>query len=138
MEIKPFTRKINYYETDRMGVTHHSNYIRFMEEARVDFLEQIGWGYDKMEAAGIISPVIGVNCRYKESTTFCDEIRIRIKVKEFGGVKLVLEYEMTKADNGHVVLTGTTEHCFLDTEGHPLRMKKEYPELYRTICEQMG
>ena len=40
-----------------MGITHHSNYIRFMEEARLDFMEQVGWGYDKMEEEGVISPV---------------------------------------------------------------------------------
>ena len=45
-----YKHKINYYETDKMGVTHHSNYVRFMEESRIDFLEKIGWGYDKMEA----------------------------------------------------------------------------------------
>lgn len=50
---------VQYYETDRMGITHHSNYIRWMEEARVHFLAEIGWPYDKLEEAGIISPV---NC----------------------------------------------------------------------------
>ena len=47
--MKPYIHKVQYYETDKMGITHHSNYIRWMEEARVDFMEQIGWGYDKME-----------------------------------------------------------------------------------------
>ena len=48
-----YIHKVNYYETDKMGVTHHSNYIRWMEEARVDFLEKAGLGYDKIEALGI-------------------------------------------------------------------------------------
>lgn len=38
---------VQYYETDKMGITHHSNYIRWMEEARIDFLRQIGWGLCK-------------------------------------------------------------------------------------------
>ena len=50
--MKDYIRKINYYETDKMGITHHSNYIRFMEEARIDFLDQIGCGYAKMERDG--------------------------------------------------------------------------------------
>ena len=65
-----YFRKINYYETDRMGITHHSNYIRFMEEARIDFLERIGCGYDKWEKEGILSPVTGLECKYKRPTTF--------------------------------------------------------------------
>ena len=71
-----YRRQVFYYETDKMGVTHHSNYVRFMEEARIDFLEQIGCSYDKMEKAGIISPVIWIECEYKRSTTFGDELRI--------------------------------------------------------------
>ena len=56
-----YQHKIQYYETDKMLVTHHSNYIRWMEEARVDFLDRIGWSYMKLEELGIISPVISVD-----------------------------------------------------------------------------
>ena len=52
-----YTHKVQYYETDKMGITHHSNYIRWMEEARIDFLEKSGFSYDKLEKDGIISPV---------------------------------------------------------------------------------
>ena len=55
--MEPYHHTVQYYETDRMGITHHSNYIRWMEEARVDFLRQLGWGYDRLEAEEIISPV---------------------------------------------------------------------------------
>lgn len=60
-----YTHTVQYYETDRMGITHHSNYVRWMEEARTHFLAAIGWDYAKIEAAGIISPVVSVNCRYQ-------------------------------------------------------------------------
>ena len=73
--MKPYIHKVQYYETDKMGITHHSNYIRWMEEARIDFMEQMGWGYDKMENRGIISPVMGIQCDYKKTTTFNDRIR---------------------------------------------------------------
>ncbi len=134
MEFKPYCRKVHYYETDKMGITHHSNYIRWMEEARIDFLEQLGWGFDRLEALGLLSPVLSVNCCYQESTRFRDEVCIRVAVREFRGVKLFLEYEMTNAKNGHQVLTGTTQHCFLDTSFRPVRLKKEFPELNEILC----
>ena len=59
-----------------MRITHHSNYIRWMEEARVDFLDRIGYGYAILERDGIISPVIGVECQYKHPTTFNDEVKM--------------------------------------------------------------
>lgn len=131
--MKSYLHKVQYYETDKMGITHHSNYIRWMEEARIDFLSQIGISYAKLESEGIISPVLAVDCRYKRSTTFSDTISIDVKVKEFKGVRLVLEYTMKNAADDSLVLTGTTEHCFLNMESRPVNMKKEFPAIYQKL-----
>lgn len=128
-----YRHTVNYYETDRMGITHHSNYIRWMEEARIDFLNQIGWGYDKMEKEGIISPVTSVNCKYKSPTTFPDEIFIEVFVEEIRGVRLRLKYVMTK-DDGTIVCEAGSEHCFMDSTGRIIRLEKAYPELYQLLC----
>ncbi len=66
MEFRPYKHKAQYYATDTMKIVHHSNYIRWMEEARVDMLEQMGLGYDVMEQAGVLSPVVSVECEYKK------------------------------------------------------------------------
>ncbi|RKM59687.1 acyl-CoA thioesterase [Butyrivibrio sp. XB500-5] len=132
-----YIHTVQYYETDRMGITHHSNYIRWMEEARVDFLSQIGWDYARLEDMGIISPVINVNCDYKKTTTFSDKVIISVSVKEFKGVKLFLSYEM-KNEDGVVVCTATSSHAFLTKEGKPIRVQKEYPEFYKTLSELAG
>ena len=133
--MKPYIHKVQYYETDRMGITHHSNYIRWMEEARMDFLDQIGWGYEKMEEQGIISPVLSVSCKYKQSTTFADEVSVEVKIEEFNGIRLILEYTMKKVKDGEIVLIGTTEHCFLNAQSHPIRFKKELPDLYEILVK---
>lgn len=133
IEIKPYSHKINYYETDKMSVTHHSNYIRFMEEARVDFLDQIGWGYDKIEAAGIVSPVLTVTCNYRKSTTFPQTVTVNVGVEKITATKLFLCYEMTV--EGDVVSTGTSSHCFLNMDGRPMLIDKAYPELFNILKE---
>ena len=130
-----YVHKVQYYETDRMGITHHSNYIRWMEEARVDYLDQIGLGYKKMEEDGIISPVIGVECDYKVSTTFDDRVEIDVKVEEFKGVKLIIGYVMTNIDTNEVVLVGRTKHCFLDRDSKPIILKKSFPEIDKKLRE---
>ena len=132
--MKDYEHKVQYYETDKMQFTHHSNYIRFTEEARVDFLNQIGWGYDKMEEEGIISPVVGVTCDYKKSTTFPDIIHISICVLELSAVKLKLGYTMSVSDK--VVCTASSTHCFLNQRGRPISLKKQYPAFY-TLLESM-
>ena len=53
--MNPYIHKVQYYETDMMGVAHHANYIRWMEEARIDFMDQLGFPYTEMEARGVLS-----------------------------------------------------------------------------------
>ena len=133
--MRNYIHKVNYYETDKMGVTHHSNYIRWMEEARIDFLEQIGLRYKKLEDDGIISPVIGVECDYKVPTTFDDKIEIDVKVEKFKGVKLILKYTMTNIETKEVVLTGKTKHCFIDKNNKPIVLKKYFPKVDSKLKE---
>ncbi|MCR5546318.1 MAG: acyl-CoA thioesterase [Lachnospiraceae bacterium] len=128
----PYIHHVQYYETDKMGITHHSNYIRWMEEARIDFLNQINWPMTKLEEMGLISPVINVNCDYKKTTTFSDTVSIMVSVTEFKGVKLHLAYVM-KNENDELVCKGTSSHAFLDMEGRPIKMKKDYPEFFDAI-----
>ena len=119
-----------------MGITHHSNYIRWMEEARVDYLEKIGFGYARLEQDGVISPVLSVNCEYKKSTTFDDVITIDTIVKDFNGIKLCLEYEMKNA-KGEIVLIGQSVHGFINEKGRPIRVNKEFPDLYNALVAEI-
>ena len=123
-----YKHKINYYETDKMGVTHHSNYVRFMEESRIDFLEKIGWGYDKMEQEGIISPVVSLECNYRNTTTYPDVIEVSVQVLKLSAFKLTFGYIMKVKDK--VVFTGKSSHCFLDSSVKPVMMESKYPELF--------
>lgn len=130
-----YYHKVHYHETDRMGITHHSNYIKWMEEARIYFLDQIGYGYAKLEADGIVSPVVSIECQYKHPTTFDDTVRIEVSIAEFRGVKLVIRYHMTNAATGDTVLTGKSSHCFTTPEGKPVILKKRFPEFDRVLKE---
>lgn len=127
--MKNYIHKVNYYETDKMGITHHSNYIRWMEEARIDLLEQVGYTYDRLEKEGVCSPVIGVECEYKTPTTFSDEIEIKVEMEEYTGVRMVIKYTMTNVATGNLVLVGKTKHCFFGKDNRPIMLKKEAPEM---------
>ena len=133
-----YVHKVQYYETDRMGITHHSNYIRWMEEARVDFLNKRGCGYSEVEKMGFVSPVLGIECNYKKTTTFEDEVEIEIKLAEYNSVKMVYEYTMKNKANGEVVFTGKSSHCFLNKEGRPINLKKVVPEMDERLYKVIG
>ena len=129
-----YIHTVQYYETDKMSITHHSNYIRWMEEARIAFLSEIGWDFAKLEEMGIVSPVLNVTCDYRKSTTFSERIAILVSVERFTGVKLQLGYVM-KNEADDVVCRASSVHAFLDSKGRPVKMKQEYPGLYRTLTE---
>ena len=127
MEFK-YERKINYYETDKMGIVHHSNYIRFLEETRVVWMENADMPFEELEKIGITIPVLGVNCEYKKHVTFGDTIIIKPFVKEYTGVRLTVGYEVTNKENGKMVLLGETKHCFTDKNLKPINLKKAAPD----------
>ena len=126
-----YKHTIQYYETDKMGITHHSNYIRFMEEARIFFLKNAGFPYEKFEEEGVISPVVSITCDYKKTTTFPDELEIEVSVSEISPAKFKLQYQMNV--DGTLVCSASSTHCFLSADGRPVSIKKQYPEFYEAL-----
>ena len=130
--MKHYQHEVKYYECDRMGVTHHSNYIRFMEEARIDWLDQLGYGFDKIEAENVFSPVISVTCEYKRPTTFKDVIDIEVNIGKISEMKFDFVYTMRV--DGKVVCTAQSSHCFIENN-RPVAISKRLPELYKALSD---
>ena len=138
MNFLPYRHKAQYYETDTMKIVHHSNYIRWMEEARVDMLEQMGLGYDAMEKEGVLSPVLSVECEYKSMTRFPETVEITVRLTRYTGVKFELEYEMRDAAAGTLRAKGKSAHCFIDQSGRPISLRRKFPawdELFKAYAE---
>ena len=130
MTTKPYSHEVKYYECDRMGVTHHSNYVRIMEEARIDWMDQLGYGFERMEAEGIVSPVMAIELAYKRTTTFKDVIETEIRVASMTELKISFTYTMKVG--GKVVCTASSTHCFL-SGGRPVVLAERFPELHSAI-----
>ena len=130
--MKPYEHIVKYYECDKMGIVHHSNYVRFMEEARVDWMDQLGYGFEQMEADGVCSPVIAISCKYKNATTFKDVISIEVKVQEMSALKISFSYIMKVGEK--VVCIADSTHCFFEN-GKPIAIEQRFPKLYQKIQE---
>lgn len=132
--MEPYVKTAKYYETDQMGVIHHSNYIRWMEEARVDMLNQAGYPYRRFEEMGYVSPVLRAECEYKKSVKFDDEVKIVVSLQEAGRVKFTLRYDIYNlSEGGELSAYGTTTHCFLNKDGRPVLMDKEMKDFYEAM-----
>ena len=135
--MKAYQHKVQYYETDKMGITHHSNYIRFMEEARIDFLEKLSYPMTRLEAEGVVSPVVSVECKYKAPSTFSDVLRITVKVEKYTGVKVVFAYVGENVDTGKIIFEATSTHCFVNSQGRPVSVKKNFPDFNKKLSAEI-
>jgi acyl-CoA thioester hydrolase len=135
MTIQPYLRKAQYYETDQMGVIHHANYIRWFEEARVDFLEQIGFPYERVESMGVTFAVLGLSCEYKAPVVFGDTVRVHVALKAFSHSRMTMRYDIADAATGEPRTVGETHHFFFRKEdAKPVSLKKAIPEIYNIFC----
>jgi acyl-CoA thioester hydrolase len=133
--MKQFTSKpllVRYGETDQMGVVHHSNYLRYFEVARLEWLSALGVSYASMEKEGLIMPVIDVKVTYKTPALFDDSLTIYIFLSELPRVKIIFLYEI-KNQKDEIVCTGETTLAFLNAKTRKLvRCPEEFGALFIT------
>ena len=122
-----YIRKAQYHETDQMGIIHHSNYIKWMEEARIEFLKSNGINYKEIEKEGIVSPVVEVNVKYLRPVEFDDAIEIKITLAKYSGVVIEFNYEFYNRMKDETAATAISKHCFLQN-GRPASLKKYLPQ----------
>ena len=125
-----YRRKALYYETDQMKIVHHSNYIRWFEEVRTEYLESRGFPYAKMEELGVMIPVLSVDCRYKRPVKFGQTVLINTVIEEFDGLRMKVGYKVTDEETGKLMAEVHSEHCFVEAESfRPIRLDKAHPEM---------
>lgn len=137
-EIYAYRRKAFYYETDKMGIVHHSNYIRWFEESRVSLLEQAGLPFEAIEAQGVMVPVLSAECHYKFPVGFDEEFAVIPKIENFNGLRFEITYKIVSPDNTVLYAEGKTAHCFVNMNMKPIRTQKKYPEIYDVFNRYVG
>ena len=133
MNVKPCVHRVAYYESDQMGIVHHSNYIRWFEEARDEAVRSYGIDYRQIEAHGVLMPVVHISCDYKRAAKYGDLVSVYALPRFFNGIRLRYAYEV-RGEDGSLIVTGSSEHCFIDAlTRKPLNLKKRMPEYCETL-----
>ncbi len=129
-----YFHKVQYYETDAMKITHHSNYIKWMESARIEYLEWIGYPYQLLERRNAATPVVGLEIDYKNPTVFGDEVRIETVMDTYTGLRFSYTYKMYKEDK--LVCVARSRHCFTNLETlRPDTLGNIWPETDQALRE---
>jgi acyl-CoA thioester hydrolase len=98
-------------------------------------MREFGVSYKEMEKNGIICPVLSVSCQYKSMVHFDDTVEIKPIISKYNGIKFELEYEITDVTTGELRTTATSSHCFLDSDGRPISLKRSCPEIHEKFLK---
>ncbi len=126
--MKPYSRTAQYHETDQMGIVHHANYVKWMEEARVAFMAATGFGYETIEAQGVVVPVIGIEVTYKKPVRFAERFEVVVRVQRYNGRILELGYTIRNCTQDTLCTVASSKHCFLQ-DGGMIPLGSVMPEL---------
>ena len=121
---------VRYGETDQMGIVHHSNYLRYFEVARLEWLSFLGVSYNAMEQEGIVMPVIEVNLSYKTPALFEDKLIVEVRLNEAPKVKMKFSYSI-RNQKDQIVCLGETTLAFLNSKTRkPVRCPEKFKILF--------
>jgi len=120
--------RVPYAHVDKMGVVYYAHYLVYFEMARAALLRAAGLPYTEMENRGVMLPVVEASCQYKKPAKFDDLLRVRISRTEIRGVRIHIEYEVSR--NDELLVTGSSDHVCMSPAGKVL---KPAPELCRAL-----
>ena len=107
--------RVEYHHTDQMGVVHHSNYVKFFEVARTEWLRASGLTYAEMERRGVMMPIVDVAVKYRNPALYDELISVTAVVDEAPKARMVVRYEV-RGEDGREIASGSTTLGFIDKE----------------------
>ncbi len=126
-----------YAETDQMGIVHHSVYAIWYEQARTEYFNALGLRYEEIEKAGVMTPLIELNCKYKLPAYYNQEVEIRSKITTLTPVKFIMEYDIYNKNN-QLINVGQTTLAWADAKTFKIiNVQKRSPEFYNKVLESM-
>ena len=104
--------RVKFFDTDTMGVVHHSNYIRWFETGRVEFLRTLGIDLNEMMSDGILFPIIEVGAKFHAPAKFDDELEIITTAEVLSRAKMKFNYEIRRRGEEKILAEGNSTNVF--------------------------
>ena len=112
--------RVRFAETDAMGIVHHSRYLPYLEEARVEYLRHLGHPYDKLREEGVDYAVLEAYVQYRQPLRFDDLVRVHLVMG--GATRATFQIAYLLTVDGQVRATAVTVHGCVNTDGRPVRL----------------
>ena len=104
--------RVKFFDTDTFGIVHHSNYIRWFETGRVEFLRALGINLNEMMNDGILFPIIEISAKFHTPAKFDDELEILTAAEALTRAKMKFNYEIRKRGEEKILVEGTSTNVF--------------------------
>ena len=122
---------VRYYETDQMGIVHHSNYIRYFECGRMAMLEEVGLPMHKIEETGVMMPITAVDCKYRIPAKLGDKLRVVTMINEMPRARLTVHTEIYNQED-QLLSTGSVTMGFIDSATRrPIRCPQMLVDIFK-------
>ena len=121
--------RVRYAETDQAGMAHHSSFLPWFEEGRIELLRSLGKPYQEFEAEGMHFPVREVFCRYWTPARFDDVLAISTSIEQVGGASVQFNYRITRQADETLIAEGLTRHACVDNDGKVKRLPRQIRQM---------
>jgi acyl-CoA thioester hydrolase len=128
--------RVQYADTDAMGVAWHGSYLRWFERARTEMMRAAGLPYTALLERGLNLPAVEALVRYRKPARFDDELIVRAAASRPGAVRLRIDYRVER--DGTLIAEGHTEHAFTDNDGRVRRPPRDVQEVLTRFAAAHG
>jgi len=127
-----YTLDVRYSECDQGGVVHHAVYPIWFEEARMDFFEKAGIPFTKLDACGILPPLVDLHVQYRSSVRYPAQVQIETCISDYSPKKIELSYKLYC---GGELASEATTLIVWTTKGEikTLNLEENFPDIYEVI-----
>jgi acyl-CoA thioester hydrolase len=122
--------RVRFYETDAMSIVHHAAYINWFEEGRSSYTRALDYPYSQLEKEGVSLAVAEVSARYHRPARYDDEVVVATCLEQIGSRGMTFAYEIRRAADGELLVSGRTSHISIDHRGRVIRVPDQVRERY--------
>jgi len=127
--------RVNYSETDQMGVVYHARYVVWLDMARTEHLRLSGMTYRELEERGFFLVVGELNMRFRQPARYDDVVRVRCWVHDVASRRVTFGYALEEAESGRLLVTAETRMMCLNRDFAPTRLPDDVMTLLPAVSD---
>lgn len=132
-----YHHRVRYRECDPMNLVYHTHYVDYFEYARTEALRHLGISYRALEESGVIMPVIDLAVKYRVPAFYDDLLHVTARFAEHPGIRVPIDYEISRAGSADLLVTGRVTLCFVDRKrNRPIPAPPAIRDLFQKAIDE--